>query len=248
LTVPLSGYISDLLNAPLEGNQMFVTSTPEFPTNHCYGLRARLVGAERILKIETAVRRSEMRKASNPIFVRLLFLILISFATSPWCLAQKGFGKDSALLPESWARKSATNAVWPIYPDEAIGQGIGGVVRIRFETKPAGDVVTIKVKPGTDPRLSKAVVDAVKQWKFKPWPGVERLVPVFSRLGFHFIIGKGEPSVEYDYEPRAAICLECSNSGRSWSNGTSGNWLGQEMNLMQSLRYRFLEKTVRVTC
>jgi len=100
----------------------------------------------------------------------------------------------------------------PIYPEEAAREGIAGVVRIRFETTPAGEVEIIKVKPGTDPLLRKAVVDAVKEWKFKPWPGVERLVPVFSRLGFHFIIGKGEPRVEYDHEPRAAICLACTSS------------------------------------
>ncbi len=153
-----------------------------------------------------------MRKATDPVFVRLLFLLLISLATSPRCLAQNGFGKDSALLPESWARKSAINAVMPIYPEEAAREGIAGVVRIRFETTPAGEVEIIKVKPGTDPLLRKAVIDAVKEWKFKPWPGVERLVPVFSRLGFYFIIGKGEPRVEYDHDPRAAICLPCSSS------------------------------------
>jgi len=102
----------------------------------------------------------------------------------------------------------------PTYPDPALREGIAGVVRIRFETNPEGDVAMIKVKPGTDPLLRKAVVDAVRQWKFARWIGADRLeVPVFSRLAFHFVIRKGEPQIEmYDPGRHAAFCLACSSS------------------------------------
>lgn len=155
-----------------------------------------------------------MRQPTNPVFVKLLFLFLTSLATPLMCLAQNESGKDSALLPESWARESAANAVMPVYPDEAAREGIAGVVRIRFVTNPAGEVATIKVQPGTEPLLRKAVIDAVKQWKFEPWPGIDGAAkPVRSRLAFYFIIRKGEPRVEmYDPGRRAPICLACSNS------------------------------------
>lgn len=157
-----------------------------------------------------------MRKATNPELAKFLFLFLMSSATPLMCLAQHEPGRDSSLRPESWARKSSVNAVMPIYPEEASRRGIAGVVRIRIETNPEGEVIRLKVKPDTDLLLRKAVVDAVKQWKFNPVLGVDRLeVPVFSRLAFHFIIKKGEPHVEmYDPGPRPPgnICLACSNS------------------------------------
>lgn len=105
-----------------------------------------------------------MRRAAYSLW----FLFLASLAMPVVCPAQNGFGKNSALLPESWARKAAANAVMPNYPDEAVRDGIAGVVRIRFETNSAGEVVTIKVKPGTLSVLKEAVVEAVRQWKFKP--------------------------------------------------------------------------------
>lgn len=184
-----------------------------------------------------------MRKPANPALVKLLFLLIASSAMPVICLAQNGFGKDSALLPESWARKPAANAVMPTYPDEAASQGISGVVRIRFETNPAGEVVTIKVKPGTDPLLRKAVVKAVRQWKFKPSLGVERQeVPVFSRLAFRFIIRKGEPQVEmYDPGPRAAICLACSSSYKEMIEWNEWEVAWSKSDQPQSLRSHFLE-------
>jgi TonB family protein len=127
-----------------------------------------------------------------------------------------GPDREFALLPESWARKSADNMNMPIYPEECERFGRSGVVRIRFETSPSGEVLRIKVQPHTDPLLKKAVVDAVKHWRFKPWLGLFRLeVPVISRLAFDFVIEKGEPQVEL-YNPGAPVtggtCLACSNS------------------------------------
>lgn len=151
-------------------------------------------------------------------FYLLTLLFLTSLATPLTCGRQEESRKDSALLPESWARKSAINAVLPTYPDEAIRHGLGGVVRIRFETDPVGHVTTIKVQPGTHSLLRKAVINAVKQWKFKPSLGIDHVeVAVFSRLAFHFIIRKGEPLVEmYDQKPwpPANLCLACNNSYR----------------------------------
>jgi TonB family protein len=132
---------------------------------------------------------------------------------------------------------SAINAVMPIYPDDAPPSSVTGVVvRIRIETNPEGDVVRLKVKPGTDPVLRKAVVAAVRQWKFKPCYGVDGLaVSVFTRLTFHFIVSKGEPQVDmYDYGPHPPnnLCLGCTNSYRemiewkeweeAWSRSEAG--------------------------
>lgn len=115
-------------------------------------------------------------------------------------------------------RKSAIKKVLRSYPDDAARDGIAGLVRIRFETNVAGEVVKIKVKPGTDPLLRRAVVDALKHWTFKPWLGADRFqVPVFSRLTFQFIIKGDKRQVEM-YNPESSstwyLCLSCSNSYR----------------------------------
>ena len=144
-------------------------------------------------------------------------------------------GQHSALLPESWARKALTK-IMPTYPEEAVRLGVSGVVHVRFETSPEGEVVRIKAKPQTHPLLSKAVVDAVKDWKFKPWLGVDgRIEIVFSRLAFNFVMTNGVPHVEMlnpGPRQRATECLECSSSNKemnewrdweeAWSKSDAG--------------------------
>lgn len=128
----------------------------------------------------------------------------------------------SALLPESWARKAALVGTMPSYPKEAIRKGISGVVYVKFQTSPAGEVIRIKVKPGTDELLSKAVAEALKDWKFKPWPGVDGLPEtVFSRLAFRFVSANADTRVElHDPDPhsRQPLCLECSSSNKEMND------------------------------
>lgn len=165
----------------------------------------------------------------SPGLVKLLFIVLISVAMPFTCHAQNDPTKNSALLPESWARKAVIIKTLPSYPDDAVRGGIAGVVRIRFETNVAGEVVKIKLQPGTDPLLKRAVIDAVKHWTFKAWLGADGFhVPIFSRLTFQFIIKGEKPHVEM-YRPEASskryLCLSCSNSYREmieWNEWDAG--------------------------
>lgn len=145
-----------------------------------------------------------MRKVRKRPLIDLMFLFLATTATSMVYASQEEPWKPHSLLPESWARKSAITKVMPIYPQEAVQQGVSGLVNIKFETSPEGEVLRIKVKPRTDPTLTKAVAYAVKQWKFKPRLGPEGLSQsVISRLIFRFNLRDGEPRVEmYDPGPR----------------------------------------------
>jgi TonB family protein len=159
-----------------------------------------------------------------------LFFLVITAASFG---ASQDTQQNSALLPETWARNSAIDSVLPVYPVEAVQRAIRGVVRVRFETNPEGEVVRIKIKPGTHPLLSKAIVDSLKRWRYKPWTGIDRLnEAVISRLTFHFVIVNGDARVVmYDPgpHPRLMDCLGCSNSNKemlewkeweeTWSNG-----------------------------
>jgi TonB family protein len=152
-------------------------------------------------------------------FLVLWMLPLLTVQVALTALAlQDSPKKYRALLPESIARKSAITKIMPIYPEEAVQSGVSGIVHIKLEISPGGEVLGVKIKPRTDALLSKAVSDAVKQWKFRPWVGLDGLPEgVITRLIFRFSLNGEQPQVElYSPEPdtRTDECLECSNSAR----------------------------------
>jgi TonB family protein len=103
---------------------------------------------------------------------------------------------------ESNARYLATRKVLPLYPEEAVSQGISGVVEIGIGRNDRGEVIKMRVPPKLDPLLQKAVVTAVKQWRFEPY-AVYRDRPNeyhINRLTFNFIIEDGKGRVEL-YDP-----------------------------------------------
>src|SRR5579871_126012 len=58
--------------------------------------------------------------------------------------------------------------VAPVYPPSAVRLRIEGTVELMATISKNGDITQVKVVSG-DSQLSKAAVDAVKQWKYKPY-------------------------------------------------------------------------------
>ncbi|HVO64756.1 MAG TPA: TonB family protein [Terriglobales bacterium] len=58
--------------------------------------------------------------------------------------------------------------VQPIYPHAALQMRIGGSVQLTAVIDKSGNISTVKVLSG-DPILAKAAIDAVRQWKYKPY-------------------------------------------------------------------------------
>jgi periplasmic protein TonB len=58
--------------------------------------------------------------------------------------------------------------VQPKYPQEAREKHIQGTVILKVEISREGDVTDVNVVSG-DPLLAPAAIEAVKQWKFKPY-------------------------------------------------------------------------------
>jgi TonB family protein len=56
----------------------------------------------------------------------------------------------------------------PVYPASALQMHIEGTVELQATISKAGDISAVKIVSG-DPRLARAAVDAVKQWKYKPY-------------------------------------------------------------------------------
>jgi TonB family protein len=61
-----------------------------------------------------------------------------------------------------------TFRVNPVYPPDAREQGIQGLVLMRVEIDQEGNVETVDLISG-DPLLAPAAIEAVKQWKYKPY-------------------------------------------------------------------------------
>jgi len=56
----------------------------------------------------------------------------------------------------------------PVYPASALQMHIEGAVELLATISKNGDISSVKIVSG-DPRLARAAVDAVKQWKYKPY-------------------------------------------------------------------------------
>jgi TonB family protein len=76
--------------------------------------------------------------------------------------------KDKPLPVSAKDRPILIKKVEPKYPKEALKKGIQGKVVLEAETTKDGDVIHVEVTDGV-PELNDAAVDALKQWKYKPY-------------------------------------------------------------------------------
>jgi protein TonB len=87
-----------------------------------------------------------------------------------------GSGADGGLTPvlqtvtisQGVSRGLLVKKVAPIYPKTALTMRIEGPVELTTTISKNGDISHVKVLSG-DPQLTRAAVDAVKQWKYKPY-------------------------------------------------------------------------------
>lgn len=78
----------------------------------------------------------------------------------------------------------------PKYPKDARKQHIQGTVSLRVQVSKDGDVVSTQVISG-DPALTQAAIDAVKQWKFKPYLLNGHALEVDTQLLVNFTLSGG---------------------------------------------------------
>ena len=112
------------------------------------------------------------------------------------------FAQDLSLavqVPETFARKSATHVVMPLYPPEAVANGIQGVSVAVVRIGRDGKVVQIRILESPDDAIAAAVRGAVQQWGFAPVQvrkGDEReTVIANTKLTFYFRIADGKGNV-----------------------------------------------------
>lgn len=75
--------------------------------------------------------------------------------------------------------------VAPVYPRKARKKKIEGVVFLKAKITRDGDVVDLSVVSG-DPLLVQAAIDAVKQWKYRPYLQDGKPVEVETEIKVNF--------------------------------------------------------------
>ncbi|HSK74135.1 MAG TPA: energy transducer TonB [Pyrinomonadaceae bacterium] len=103
--------------------------------------------------------------------------------------------QEAVKVGEDGIRKSAVKTVMPVYPKESLKKQAQGVAVAEVQYDGNGDVTDIKLLESPDSPTGKAVVDAMKQWKFNPSKLKGKPVSIRGKITFYFVInetGKGE--------------------------------------------------------
>ncbi len=92
----------------------------------------------------------------------------------------------------------------PVYPDEAMKQGIQGDVIFKIEVDETGKI-TASEPLGGDPLLIAASKDALRTFRFRPYLLNGTPTRVKTQLGFHFAVEKTADGVNGHVECMASI-------------------------------------------
>ena len=87
---------------------------------------------------------------------------------SPQRNTVQGAAGASVRVPPAVAKELLINKMEPEYPREARDQRIQGAVILKIKISETGNVTDVVLISG-HPLLAQAAVDAVKQWKYKPY-------------------------------------------------------------------------------
>lgn len=74
----------------------------------------------------------------------------------------------------------------PIYPEEARKEGISGEVLLSVRSNEQGNIVRVKIVKSPHELLSKASVEAVKQWKYEPMLIKGKPMPIIFTVTMNF--------------------------------------------------------------
>lgn len=129
------------------------------------------------------------------LLLRANALLLICLAVSSFVYAQEAGRPRKELIGvtgEYSGRRNIMKAVPPVYPEEALRDGIEGLVEVRIGLTEQGELVKIKASSNINPLFRKAIAAAVRQWEFEPFSGTQGTGVITTfRLTFKFSIEDG---------------------------------------------------------
>lgn len=115
------------------------------------------------------------------------FVLLVCFALPA---APQVRARSWVRVPEGVMRGLRITKVDPVYPPPALKAGVQGAVVLRVTVKKSGEIEYVRLVSG-DPSLTRAAMDAVKQWKYKPYLLNGRPVDIATTVRLDFIISQG---------------------------------------------------------
>jgi TonB family protein len=131
--------------------------------------------------------------------LKLSFLISVALGCLAFSLATAAQQPCPFRAPvgETGLRKQkAVKRVQPTYPEESLKRNVTGKATVQILVDENGKVPDAKVTEAPDQLIGQAVLDAAKQWEFKPPPKVQgRQICYESTLSFRFEIRNGKGRV-----------------------------------------------------
>jgi len=92
---------------------------------------------------------------------------------------------------EAEMRTQRIQQIDPVYPPGAIQEKVRGPVMLDVQVSPAGDVRNVMVVSG-DPILTAAAIEAVKQWRYRPFVVNGNPVAVVGMVRLHFTLTEND--------------------------------------------------------
>lgn len=140
------------------------------------------------------MRVHRLRAKSGIILLSLCFLTGGGWALGQQSTASSRSGTNSgqastptARVPREIVAGLLLNRVAPAYPKKARKQHIQGTVILEATITKNGDIADLRVVSG-DPILAEAAVDAVRQWKYRPYIDDGKAVDVESTIQVNFTL------------------------------------------------------------
>ena len=170
------------------------------PVEHplTYPAEAREKGIEgkvivKVSVLETGAVESVEPVSGDPILLKGAVEAVQNWTFKPFIRGGKAI-KVASNLPVSFALPGAGDAamvepikiVAPAYPRQAEAENMQGQALVRTFINETGDVEKEEIVESTDHVFNQPALDAVKQWKFKPYLADGKAIPVAVKLPVDF--------------------------------------------------------------
>ena len=94
-------------------------------------------------------------------------------------------------VAEAAAKRYIVHRVAPVYPDKALAACVQGSVAVWVEIAKDGSVTRVTLDQGPD-LLARAAIDAVRQWRYRPYLLNGRAVEMVTRATLRFKLPQGQ--------------------------------------------------------
>jgi TonB family protein len=119
--------------------------------------------------------------------MRHIAVVVVLFFGSGHAILGQSQPKSRIIIHCGPATALMLRQVKPIYPAEARASGIQGVVRISLLVSSDGVPESLRLVSGP-PELVNASLDAVRQWRYRPFKLNGKAVPVEATVNINYVI------------------------------------------------------------